>query len=114
MPMDRGFRRILLFETPADKGNSKRWETLVKITFGVLRTTSKAVKNYVVLYGSRGGLFKNTLSINVFLAVLDAEPLWGMRHQPSVECINTGVVTVLRGYVTMLREHNGVDVRRVV
>ena len=29
MPIDRGFRRILLFETPADKGNSKRWETLV-------------------------------------------------------------------------------------
>ena len=27
--MDRGFRRTLLFETPADKGSSKRWETLV-------------------------------------------------------------------------------------
>jgi hypothetical protein len=87
---------------------------VLKNTFGVLRTTSKAVKNDVVLYGSRGGLFKNTLSINVFLAVLDAEAFWVVGHQPSVECINTGVVTMLRGCVTMLREHNGVDVRGVV
>jgi hypothetical protein len=36
MPMDRGFRRILLFETPADKGNSKRWETLVNDLFEVI------------------------------------------------------------------------------